>query len=253
MNKNNLVFDWSEVGAHRGWMGVSILIAVLGLVFFLSVIHVKFDFKQVASVKSASVFYLPDHEDGRAWIMKANEEGPFPGGMEISGMDDPFEEFGRSSFGEDDSWNPYEISMHPLEADSLQSTRRISVQGKRYLPKIFKSEHEVKDQQTVEVELKPVLFPYTKESEKWLPAELPLFHLERQAEIKTTEWRFLLNLSKDGRVRECLLLSGGGDSGSTEISTWLKGLQFQKAAEAERWMGLRVELLNERNYGANPK
>jgi hypothetical protein len=190
MNKNNLIFDWSDVETQRGWMGVSILIAVLGLVFFLSVIHVKFDFKKVASIKSASVFYLPDHEDGRSWLIKANEEGPFPGGMEINGMDDPFEEFGRGSIGKDDSWTP---------------------------------------------------------------AELPLFHLESQAEIKTTEWRFLLNLSKDGRVRECLLLSGGDDSGSTDISTWLKGLQFQKDAEAERWMGLRVELLNERNYGANPK
>ena len=130
MNKNDLIFDWSEVETHRGWKGVSILIAALGVVIFLSVIHVEFDFKQVASVKSASVLYLPDHEEGRAWLMKANEEGPFPGGLEISGMDDPFEGFGRSSFNEDDSWNPYEISMLPLEVDSLQSTRRISVRSR---------------------------------------------------------------------------------------------------------------------------
>jgi len=75
MNKNNLIFDWSDVETQRGWMGVSILIAVLGLVFFLSVIHVKFDFKKVASIKSASVFYLPDHEDGRSWLMKAQRAG----------------------------------------------------------------------------------------------------------------------------------------------------------------------------------
>lgn len=253
MNKNDLIFDWSEVETHRGWKGVSILIAALGVVIFLSVIHVEFDFKQVASVKSASVLYLPDHEEGRAWLMKANEEGPFPGGLEISGMDDPFEGFGRSSFNEDDSWNPYEISMHPLEVDSLQSTRRISVQGTRYLPRIFKSANEAKGQQTDGLELKPVLIPYTKESEKWLPAELPPFHMERKAEMKTTEWRFVLNLGEDGRVMECLWLSGGDEIGSAEISTWLKGVQFQKAAEAERWMGLRVELLNERNYGADPK
>ena len=253
MNKKDLIFDWSDVEAHRGWKGVSILIAVFGLVIFLSVIHVELDFKQVASVKSASVLYLPDHEQGRAWLMKANEEGPFPGGLEISGMDDPFEGFGRVSFSEDDSWNPYTISMHPLEADSLQSTRRISVQGKRYLPKIFKSTNEVKDIQKAELELKPILIPYTKESEKWLPSELPSFHMEKMGEMKTTTWRFVLNLTEDGRVRECLLLSGGEESGLAEISTWLKGVQFQKAAEAERWMGLRVELLNERSHGANPK
>jgi hypothetical protein len=253
MNKNDLIFDWSEVEAHRGWKGVSFLIAVMGLVVFLSVIHVEFDFKQVASVKSASVLYVPDHAEGRAWLMKANEEGPFPGGLEISGVDDVFEGFGRGSFGDEDTWNPYSITMYPLQEDSLQSTRRISLQGKRYFPKIFKSTNEVKEEQTAELEMKPVLIPYTKESEKWLPAELPSFHMENKAEMKTTEWRFVLNLTEDGRVRECLLLSGGEESGLAEISAWLKGVQFQKSEEAERWMGLRVELLNERSHGANPK
>lgn len=253
MNKHDLIFDWSDKEDHRGWKGAAVLIVSLGFGFLLSVLHVGFDFKEVTSVKSASVLYLPDHDEGRIWRIKAEEEGPFPGRLEISGMDDPFERFGSGVPSEDDSWNPYKTSMRPLEMDSVKSMNRISVQGQRYLPKIYKSTDEHKEQQKAEVVLKPLLIPYTKESEKWLPTEFPPFRMEMKEEMDTTEWRFVLNLSADGKVRECLSLRGGEEIGLAEITEWLRGLRFQEVADEERWMGLRVEILNEINHGSEPE
>ena len=168
-------------------------------------------------------------------------------------MDDPFERFGSGVPSEDDSWNPYKTSMRPLEMDSVKSMNRISVQGQRYLPKIYKSTDEHKEQQKAEVVLKPLLIPYTKESEKWLPTEFPPFRMEMKEEMDTTEWRFVLNLSADGKVRECLSLRGGEEIGLAEITEWLRGLRFQEVADEERWMGLRVEILNEINHGSEPE
>jgi hypothetical protein len=253
MNKNDLIFDWSSVEAHRGWKGAAVLIVTLIFGFFISLVNVEFDSKEVVSVKSASVLYLPDHEEGRIWRMKAEEEGPFPGRLEISGMDDPFEELASGVLNKDDSWNLYKTSMRPLEMESVKSMHRISVQGQRYLPKIFKSTGVVIDQQKSEVLLKPLLIPYTKESEKWLPTEYPPFRMEMKEEMDSSEWRFVLNLSADGKVKECLSLSGGDEVGLAEITEWLKGLLFQEVADQERWMGLRIEILNERSHGSDPK
>jgi hypothetical protein len=193
---------------------------------------------------------LPDHEEGRIWRMKAEEEGPFPGRLEISGMDDPFEGLGSGILNKDDSWNLYKTSMRPLEVESVKSMHRISVQGQRYLPKIFKSTEVVIDQQKAEVVLKPLLIPYTKESEKWLPKEFPQFRMEIKEDMDSSEWRFVLNLLPNGKVKECLSLSGGNEVGLVVITEWLEGLRFQESADEERWMGLRVEILNERNHGS---
>ncbi len=253
MNKNDLIFDWSSVEAHRGWKGAAVLIVTLVFGFSLSLVNVEFDSKEVASVKSASVLYVPDHEEGRIWRITAEEEGPFPGRLEISGMDDPFEGLGSGVLNKDDSWNLYKTSMRPLEMESVSSMHRIAVQGQKYLPRIFKSTGEVIDQQKTEVVLKPLLIPYTKESEKWLPTEFPPFRMEVKEEMDSSEWRFLLNLMPNGKVKECLSLSGGNEVGLVVITKWLEGLRFQESADEERWMGLRVEILNERGHGSDPK
>lgn len=244
MNKKDLIFDWSEVEAHRGWKGASILIAALAFGFSFSMIHVDFDLREFASVKSGSVMYLTDHEEGRGWRMIAEEEGPFPGRLEISSEHDVLGNFGLGAFSEDEAWNTYEISMRALESDSVGTSQRIAVQGQRYLPRIYKSESGVAEPGKAVGGLKPVLVPYTKESEQWLPKEYPEFQVEVKGEIDASGWRFVLNVDGQGRVKECMALHGGEAEGLAEITAWLKGLEFQKAEDEDRWFGLRVEFLN---------
>lgn len=252
MNKDDLIFDWSGTEVHRGWKGAAVLITALGFGFVFSVMNVQFDHRDIASVKSASVLFLPDHEEGRIWRMKAEEEGPFPGRLEISGLYDPLDELGAGSLG-GDSWNPYAVKMKSLQMDSAVTAHRISTQGQRVFPRNFKSTEAVKEQPKVEVVLSPNLIPYTKESEKWLPTEFPPFRMEMKEEVASAEWRFLLDLRVDGTVMECLSLSGGREEGLAAITAWLKSLRFQKSEEAERWMGLRIEFLNERSHGPDPE
>jgi hypothetical protein len=253
MNKDDLIFDWSNVETHVGWKGASVLVASLGFMFMFSVFSVHVDFRKSSAVNSASVLFLSDHEQGRIWRMKAEEEGPFPGRLEISGLYDPFEELGSGSLSVDDSWNPYVVTMRSLEMDSATSAQRISAQGQRFFPRNFKSTDAVNELPKVKLVLSPKLIPYTKESEEWLPTEFPAFRMDNEGKVAAAEWRFLLNLQADGRVVQCLSLSGGREKGLVAMTAWLKSLRFQEADEPERWMGLRIEFLNERSHGSDPE
>jgi hypothetical protein len=249
MNKNDLIFDWSGAEAHMGWKCVSALVAALGFGLMFSLFNVRFDHKDIAAVKSASVLYLPDHEEGRIWRMKAEEEGPFPGGLQISGMYDPLEKLGVGLLDDGESWNPYVLTMKPLETESSIAMDRISVQGQRVYPRNFKSSDTVEVHPKTGSVLSPVLLPYNKEAEAWLPSEYPPLEVEVKDAMASEERIFVLNLAADGKVKECLSLTGGLEAGSTALTAWLKGLIFRKSEEPERWLGLRIEFSNERNHG----
>lgn len=252
MNKNDLIFDWSSVEVHSGWKGVSLLVVVLGFGFLVSLINVEFGHREVGTVKSASVLFLSNHEEGETWSMLAEEEGPFPGRLEISGLNDPLSELGDGSLI-DRSWNPNRVRLKDMEISSAIAAHRISAQGQRYFPRNFRSTGALQVQPKTDVVLKPNLIPYTKEAQKWLPAELPLFRMEMEEEIASAEWRFVLNLRADGSVMECLSLSGGRDEALTMLTAWLKSIRFQESQEPERWMGLRLEFLNEGSHGSDSK
>jgi hypothetical protein len=249
MNKNDLIFDWSGMEAHRGWTGVSVLVVAMGFGLMFSLFNVRFDHKDIATVKSASVLYLPDGEEGRIWRMKAEEEGPFPGGLEIMGMHDPLEKLGVGLLDDDESWNPYRVTMKPLETDSSVSRDRISVQGQRVYPRNFKSSNAVKRHSKNDFGLSPVLLAYNKEAEAWLPSGYSTLQVEMKDVMASAEWIFVLSLAADGKVVECLPLEGGDAAGSAALIAWLKGLSFQKSEEPERWLGLRIEFSNERIHG----
>lgn len=251
MNKDDLIFDWSDVEVHRGWRGVSVLAAVLIIGFIVSLIHVEFYHREAGSVKSASILFLSDNQESDVWRLMAEEEGPFPGRLEIKGLYDPFHDFGEGSFMDDDSWNSNSVQLKSLEMNSAIAPNRISAQGQRFFPRNFQSSESSKPETNVRLGLRPNLVPYTKESQKWLPVEYPAFRAEVSEELTSVEWRFVLNLREDGSVMECLTLNGGRDEVLGALAKWLKSLRFQASQEPERWLGLRVEFLNERNHGTD--
>lgn len=249
MNKQELIFDWSPVESHRGWKGLSVLIVVLGSVFFFSLVSVRFDFKETSSVKSASVFYFPEEEMGSGWITKAEEMGPFPGRLEIDGLYAPIDLLAADPLDDENGWNGYEFQLRSLQVNQANAADRIAVQGQRYFPKNFGSAPSGKGVSGKELVLKPVLIPYTKDAAKWLPAELPKFDHVMNEKVASSAWRFVLLLRPDGTVAQCMSLSGGREESLSSLVKWLEGLRFGESEQPERWMGLRVEFLNEKNDG----
>ncbi len=249
MNKQELIFDWSHVEAHRGWKGLAVLIVAVGAIFFFSLISVRFDFKETSSVKSASVLYISDQDMMSAWMRKAEEMGPFPGRLEIDGLYEPIDLLAADPLDEEQGWNSYAFELRSMQSQPANSADRIAVQGQRYFPKNFGSVHSEKTAPAKELVLKPVLIPYAKDAAKWMPAELPKFESVMNEKVASSAWRFVLLLRPDGTVAQCLSLSGGREESLSSLVKWLEGLRFAESEEAERWMGLRVEFLNDRKDG----
>jgi|AntRauTorckE6833_2_1112554.scaffolds.fasta_scaffold04632_6 hypothetical protein len=255
MNKDELIFDWKNVEAHP--LGKLVAVVVIGLVFamFASLFTIRFGSPEAASPKSASVLFFPDQKTGRIWLMKAEEEGPFPGGLEIAGLRESMDLIGSDTLGGLGAWNEYSISLKQMKFSDNIVADQVSSKGLRFFPQRVRNGEILPEGSAPvsEAVLKPVLIPYTDEAVKWLPDELPVFDMPAEERVASASWRFVLNLRSNGSVAQCLSLSGGNEASLKSMIDWLESLRFEKSEQDSRWMGLRVEFLNEADDGTDPR
>lgn len=238
MAKDNLMFDWSESENHRGRYLVAFFVVCLLAVAIGSVVEIRFSVGKARIASSASVMYFADDEIGNYWRMKAEEDGPFPGGMRISGADDLVD------FHDYSAWNDHEIVMRSLEIGDAAQTLGVVERGTRYFPNRSGAKNEEFPENRVDkVQLSPVISPYEKEAMEWLPEKLPAFQGETVGYASSSGWRFILQLRADGSVEHCLPMSGG-EAELSAIIMWLEKIRFEKSDEEMRWMAVRVEFLN---------
>lgn len=250
MIKDDLIFEWSDAPGNQRRKLLALLLVSLLFVLFGVMINVRFDSPGVGSVRTASVLFL-DGEIGREWRLKAEEEGPFPGRLEIGWDSDPLDlRIVISAEGEVD-WNDHTIRMRPMRSEVGKSSDLIASKGVRYFPEIESVSREVRDTDPLKLVRSPVLIPYSKEAQQWLPDDLPLFPLRSEEGLASASWRFVLNLREDGSVAQCLSLSGGNEASLMAMTEWLEQLRFKMSAEDSRWMGLRVEFLNQKTDGSD--
>lgn len=248
MIKDDLIFEWSDVPGNQGRRLLALVLVTLFFTFFGIMMNVRFDAPGVSSVRSASVLFL-DGDIGREWRLRAEEEGPFPGRLEIGGESGPLDLRSAMNAEGSEEWNDYTIRMRPMRSDVGESSDRIASKGLRYFPERQPVAREVRTPDSSELVRSPVLIPYSTEAQQWLPADLPLFRLQSEEGLVSASWRFILNLRADGTVAQCLSLSGGNEASLMAMIKWLEGLRFKESGAEERWMGLRVEFLNERKDG----
>jgi|GEM_PF-1232932 len=253
MTKDELIFDWRNTDSHAGRKLAALAVVVVIFLIFLSVIKLRFDTPGVGSVKSASVLLFSDDSTGSSWRQKAEEDGPFPGRLEIREPDSAPSLNAISGWDGRDSWNDYEVGMRPMQSNIGESVDRIASKGLRFFPSRKASVEAIRSEARPAVSdvMFPVLIPYSKEALVWLPKTLPAFKLPGEDSVLSTSWRFVLSLRRDGSVAQCLSLSGGDDAALIAMVGWLEGLRFAKSDEESRWMGLRVEFLNERSHGTD--
>lgn len=255
MNKDELIFDWKTAEAHP--LGKLIAVVVIGLVFllFASLFTVRFSSPEPEPVKFASLLFFPDKDTGRAWLIKAEEEGPFPGRLEIAGLRESMDLIGSDTLEGPGSWNDHSISLERLQPVDEVSANKVSPKGVRFFP-IRENKNEAlagSASSGSEVILKPVLIPYSDEAVKWLPDVLPDFQVPVEERLASASWRFVVNLRANGSVAQCLSLSGGNETSLRSMIDWLESLRFKTSEEDSRWIGLRVEFLNKTGDGTDPE
>lgn len=246
MIKDDLIFNWRDSESHIGFKIIAVLSVALIFTVFFGLVDVRIKPPLAPSLESASVLHFADDELGRAWGLMAEENEPFPGRLEISGvggipaMDATADSDGVSG------WSDYQVKLLRFQRTDGSPAGALARKGVRYFPERVKiqptdagtSEHPARTRR------KAILTPFDGRAMGWMPDEVPDFETPADGgDLLSASWRFMLRLRPDGSVSDCVSLSGGGDAGLNEATEWLEGLRF-KSGDGERWLGLRVEFVN---------
>lgn len=255
MTKDDLIFEWHKRDIHAARQIVPFILVLAAFGFCFSIFEFGFEVPRDISIKSASVTYLLDDDIGRRWQLVAEEDGPFPGRLDIddqSGLLNSGTILGQQG---EELWSKHRIELKTLPEEDVGIKDRIAAKGVRYFPSHGKSATEVPGEvELVEgLELYPSLIPFEEQSVKWIPESLPPFPVKIEEGTLTSAWRFVLNLRPDGTVAQCFSLSGGREKSLDEMARYLEGLKFQAADEESRWIGLRVEFLNRKKNESDPE
>lgn len=250
MNKDHLVFDWRGSETRLIDKIVAALVVTIAFIVSFKAIDVRVGSAFENTSDTASIIRFDSEDLANRWLLIAEEGGPFPGRMEIvsriPGSDSSLEAIAGDPFADGD----YEVSLRNIEPDFGVSQVELAPKGLRFFPKITDDREPVElDSSLVAAGARqPVLKAYDKSAAEWLPEELPVFSPGESLETSGSPWRFALGLRSDGTVQDCICL-GGGEAGLAEISEWLHRVTFTPGEE-ERWLGLRVELINLRDDGS---
>lgn len=247
MTKAELIFDWHR---SESSLRVKIICFVLVTIFFtaiLSTIRIRVPTVESSRSQSASVIRFRDDELGRFWMLQAEENGPFPGRLELDNYK------GKVGTGGVDgmvSWSDYRSELRQISGVQADGSEMLAAKGARVFPR--RDGSRGKPDAGVAMPRKigrvPILIPYDPAAIGWIPAEFPEFNQPEDAEAFPAMWRFVLNLREDGTVRESISLDGGDDAGQKAMRDWLLGVTF-KEGSGDRWLGLRVEFVNKSDHG----
>lgn len=245
-SQEGLLFNWRNSESHIGFKVIAIIMVAMIFAILFGMVDVNLKPPVTPSFESATVLQFADDDLGRAWRLRAEESGPFPGRLEIdrtgrlTDIDQAIMSSGVSG------WSDYEVSMHEFQADVGVPAGLLAEKGKRYFPSRVIVPDEALDPSVpmADATRRAVLTPFERQSLEWMPDEVPEFEIPvNGADLISATWRFLLRLRPDGSVSDCVSLSGSDEPGLEETTKWLTGLRF-KPSDGERWLGLRVEFLN---------
>ncbi len=245
MIKDELIFKWTNSDSHPGYKILALIVVALLYAFFLGAISVKSGSPRRETRQNASVIHFPSGELGRYWRLKAEEEGPFPGRLMVSGEEKTSNLAGLNESGQKGDWTYYEVKLTPVQMNVGTSSEELSEKGRKYLPDRTPDANQLNPEldEPIISESIPILIPYDVRSKGWMPESLPEYESKLNENAVPATWRFILSLRPDGSVDQCLSLNGEGEPGLDAMLDWLKQVRFQNGA-GERWLGLRVEFVN---------
>lgn len=239
MTRDTLIFDWRVRESSFRFKIVSYLVVGLAFAFFFGALRIRVSAPAQTRGDAASVIRFADEPMARSWLLVAEENGPFPGGLELGGTGDAL-----TATGDDRrlQWSDYKAALRPLRDDTERSGEALSAKGVRVFPE---REKTTKPEPTLTKKLRqaPILIPYDPVASAWMPESLPDFQMPAGAAAGGGLWRFAVNLRENGSVRDAIALEGGADPARQAMERWLRNVRF-KEAEGDRWVGLRMEFVN---------
>ncbi len=251
MNKEDLLFDWSETDGQKRRKTLAAILLGMGLLALWGIISVNVPMREAETKRGAAAILLKERSPGTLLRLRAAEEGPFPG--RSKGLDDSFSE--RSlAISKVGRWTDYLPEL--TEIPEVNLLYGVDVEADLQAPafaypiRLQKEQLDTEDSRDISMPLaetqlsKLRLRAFSSESEAWLPTEVD--QLQLPAKVNVSEWRYLASLDETGKVIELVRLDNGAELGASEFEEWLQRQRFQKRGEAddqERWLGIGVQII----------
>lgn len=248
-NNHQWVFRWRPLGRPLFPRLFALALVGGGFTFLITSVRVRVDAMEKSTPRKASVIFLGDDTQGRALSLKAQEGGPFPSRFNLS-------QWGGLTLLENSALDAirfespaYEPKLEPLPTTEPVAPLAFAAKGERFFPEHPQTPDAIPDSSGLRPA--PVLFPLSGGS---LPDPLPPFEAPVDAAMSAASWRFLLRLSPEGTVMECVSLENTDQPGALELEKWLRRVPFPPdRSEPFRWIAVGVGFTNQPAHGADPR
>lgn len=222
---------------------VAVICGVLFCAGLLTFLRIETTNPSPWGLEKASVIHVLDTPEGRELALKARENGPFPVRFETSDWPQlvRFQEQQLMQLSQ----------SHSAHRPQLRKWQEPAPEE----PPIWKSNAGVlpslpKPAPLPEIPATgaphPTIRPISGLAESEIPSSLPRYEGVTDAAMLSGSVRFLLRLDAEGRVTECLALSGADTIEATAgLATWLRGVRFSPKGQAGTWAAVNLVFLNQ--------
>lgn len=242
------VFVWREVEPPVIPRLIALGFGIALFTFLIGVVRIQVVAPEKTSMRQASLIYLKDDADGRAWTLRAREGGPFPSRFEPNHWQGLAELENAALDAARYRPSPYVPAMQDLTNPNQLESSDLAAKGKLYLPK--RQTAAVAAPDLIQLKLAPIIYPLSGISFKEVPTDLPPFNAPIEAEMSAVSWRFLLKLDAAGTVSECVSLAKGGAAGADALRNWLSQIRFpSEPGNSSRWISVAVAFTNQPTDG----
>lgn len=241
-----LIFRWAE---REGSLVFKMLIyGFVGLlfVFVFGVVKVGLEVGEVSLGRTGSVFFLEGSEGGMEWAVYAEEEGPFPLGMDLVGIGEEGVSL-EGATGVFFAARDRDLGLRGIELEDGERALVMIRKGERFFPERVEAEvrGEGGEEGLRDLDLVPILYPLSADAEGLIPEDLPDFDdAGLGGGVMAVGWRFLLRLRADGSVEQCVSLTGAEEMDAGLLEEWLMGVRFG-AGDGDRWISVGMGFRNE--------
>lgn len=147
---------------------------------------------------------------------------------------------------------PYVPALRDLPAENQLRPLELAATGELVFPK--RGSVPLTTTDPAKLKFAPALHPLSGITRETLPADLPPFNATVTAAMSSASWRFLVRLTAEGTVAECVSLEKGGEAGAPELGAWLQRVQFKPDPEKPvRWMAVGVGFTNQPADGTDAR
>lgn len=239
---SGLIFAWrvGDTFHVATWMSVSIVI-LLGA-FLLGSIKVRVVPPPRIIERKAAVVLVPNTAEGHAWVVRAEEEGPFP--ARFRPAESEIVRTMKEEIFRDPVTRPaYRGALREFPQDSGPAAVQVAARGERVFPSQQALEPGVVEAQPLP--LQPVLTLLAKLPVDARPQELPPFPDTVSPEMAATTWQYMVEIGAGGRALRCVALDGGKPEGQQDgfarsLGSWLCHVRFGPGAAKAGWVGVEI-------------